>query len=183
MTRVRHSEFKRDVGFDLGRPRIVFIIWYFFKIVFFQSAFPWPGKFKSALLRLFGAKVGRGVYWKPRVNIHIPWKLELGDYCLIGEEVILLNFESLKIGKEACISQRAFLCCGNHDYRDVRMRYRNAPIVVGDGVWVGAEVFVAPGITIGDEAVVTARSVVLSSLPQGMVCSGNPCSVVKARWS
>lgn len=183
MTIIRHCEFDRADGFDLGRPRIVFIIWYFIKIVFFLSAFPWPGRLRSSILRAFGAKIGKNVYWKPRVNIHIPWKLEVHDHALFGEEVFLLNFEPIIIGTQACISQRAFLCTGNHNFRDIRMRYRNKAITIGDGAWIGAQVFVAPGVTIGDETVVTVSSVVLGDLPPRMVCSGNPCVPTKPRWS
>ena len=182
MTIVRHSEFDRGDGFQLGRSRGVFVLWYFFKMAFFLSAIPWPGKLRSGILRAFGAKIGKDVYWKPRINIHIPWKLEIRDHALIGEEVSILNFEPVVIGTQACISQRAFLCTGNHDFRDVRMRYRNRPITIGDGAWIGAQVFVAPGVTVGAEAVVTVTSVVLKDLPEAMICSGNPCVPVKPRW-
>jgi putative colanic acid biosynthesis acetyltransferase WcaF len=134
------------------------------------------------MLRWFGAKVGQGVYIKPRVNIHLPWKLAIGDHTWIGEEVFILNFEPVTIGEHCCISQRAFLCTGNHDYRDPAMSYRNAPITIGPGAWVGAQVFVAPGVTVGSEAVVTAGSVVVTDLPAAMVCSGNPCAPRKPRW-
>lgn len=181
-TRVRHSEFDRNDGFNLGRPRWFFGLWYLVKIVFFLSSFPWPGRLRSSILRCFGATVGENVYWKPRVNIHIPWKLSVGDHALFGEEVFILNFEMVSIGTEACVSQRVFICTGNHDFRDVKMRYRNRPISVGDGAWIGAQVFVAPGVKIGDEAVVTAGSIVLKDLPPGMICTGNPCIAVKPRW-
>jgi putative colanic acid biosynthesis acetyltransferase WcaF len=150
--------------------------------MFFLSPLPWPGSWRRGLLRLFGAKVGRGVVIKPRVNVHLPWKLSIGDYSWIGEEVFILNLEPVSIGAHCCVSQRAFLCTGNHDYRDPAFAYRNAPIAVEDGAWVGAQVFVAPGVMIGGEAVVTAGSVVLRNLPGAMVCSGNPCVPGKKRW-
>jgi putative colanic acid biosynthesis acetyltransferase WcaF len=131
---------------------------------------------------MFGASVGRGVYIKPRVNIHFPWKLTLHDHVWIGEEAFILNFEPVEIGRHGCVSQRAFLCTGNHDYRDPAMNYRNKPISIGPGAWVGAQCFVAPGVIIGEECVVNAGSVVVESLPPRMVCSGNPCVAVKPRW-
>ena len=181
-TRVHNDLFDPKVGLDRGRPKWVEACWYLAKCVFFLSPFPWPVRLKCLLLRLFGATVGRSVCIKPRVSIHLPWKLMVGDNTWIGEEVLILNFESVSVGAHCCISQRAFLCTGNHDYNKIDMRYRNAPIVVCDGAWVGAQVFVAPGVVIGSDAVVTAGSVVLKSLPPGMVCSGNPCQPVKLRW-
>jgi putative colanic acid biosynthesis acetyltransferase WcaF len=178
-TRVDNS---RPLVLDRGASRLKEAAWYLTKVVFFLSALPYPRRLKLFLLRRFGAEVGEGVYIKPRVNIHMPWRLRIGEYAWIGEEVFILNFEVVNIGAHACISQRAFLCTGNHDYRDPHMPFRNRPTTVGDGAWVGAQVFVAPGVTIAEEAVVTAGSVVTSDLPAGMVCSGNPCVPVKRRW-
>lgn len=167
---------------DRGRPGVVEMVWYLLKCVFLLSALPWPSGLKAGLLRVFGAKIGRGVVIKPRVNVHFPWKLEVGDHAWIGEEVFILNFEPVAIGAHACISQRAFLCTGNHDFRDPQFSYRNAPIMIGDGVWVGASVFVAPGVEIGAETVVAAGAVVTSSLPGNAVCAGNPALERGKRW-
>ena len=125
---------------------------------------------------------GLGVVIKPRVNIHFPWKLTLGDHCWLGEECWLLNFEPFEIGDHVCISQRAFLCGGNHDFRQPDFPYRNGSIRVARGAWVGAQVFVAPGITIGEYAVATAGSVVVKDLPPSQICAGNPCQPVKNRF-
>jgi putative colanic acid biosynthesis acetyltransferase WcaF len=94
-----------------------------------------------------------------------------------------LNFEPVTIGAHCCVSQRAFLCTGNHDYREPDMRYRNQPIQIEDGAWVGAQVFVGPGVAIGLDAVILAGSIVKANIPPGMVCSGNPCRPNKPRWS
>lgn len=179
---VRNDLFDSRLGLDRGRPLWVELTWYAVKMVFFLSAIPWPAKWRGMLLRMFGAKIGKGVYIKPRVNIHFPWKLSVGDWSWIGEEAFILNFEPVTIGAHVCISQRAFLCCGNHDFRDPAMSYRNAPIEIEDGAWVGAQVFVGPGLTVGREAVVTAGSIVRSDMPESMICSGNPCEPVKPRW-
>jgi putative colanic acid biosynthesis acetyltransferase WcaF len=176
------DQFRADVGLDRGRLKGFEVLWYLTKCLFFLSPLPWPSRFKCALLRRFGAKVGVGVYLKPRINIHFPWKLELGDHVWIGEEAFILNFEPVKIGSNVCISQRAFLCGGNHDFRDPALRYRNAPITVGHGVWIGAQVFVAPGVVIDDETVVTAGSVVTKSLGGNRIYGGNPARELGARW-
>ena len=152
------------------------------KIVFFLSALPWSSRIKRGLLRIFGGRIGKGVVIRPRVNITMPWRLEIGDHSWIGEEVYLLSLDRISIGSHCCVSQRAFLCTGNHDFRDECFSFQGGPIVLGDGVWVGASVFVGPGVEIAREAVVTAASVVLKSLPGGMVCCGNPAEPRSRRW-
>ena len=182
MTRMRLDLFDASRNLDRGRPAWFEVVWYLVKVVFFLSALPWPSALKRGLLRVFGAKVGPGVVIKPRVNVHFPWRLEVGAHSWIGEEVFVLNFDPVRIGSQACVSQRAFLCTGNHDFRDEKFSFRSAPISIGDGAWVGASVFVGPGVEIGDEAVVTAGSVVLKSLPAGRICSGNPAAAGAPRW-
>ena len=182
MTRVRNDLFDAQRGLDRGKPRWFEALWYLIKCLLFLPPWPLPSALRSALLRGFGARVGTGVVIKPRVNIHLPWRLVVGDFTWLGEEVFILNFEPVTIGAHCCISQRAFLCTGNHDYRKPDMPYRNHPITVEDGAWVGAQVFVGPGVRIGTEAVVSAGSVVTRNLPAGMVCAGNPCVPLKPRW-
>lgn len=181
-TKVRLSEFNPEMGLDRGRSKLTEVSWYVLKMVFFLSAFPWPQAIKHCILRLFGAQVGLGVVIKPRVNIHLPWKLSLGDHCWLGEEAFILNLEPVSIGRHACLSQRTFLCTGNHDYKSPQFQYRNGPISLQDGVWVGAQVFVGPGVIIGTDTVVVAGSIVTKSLPANRICAGNPCTPGKERW-
>ena len=180
--KTRLDQFDASKGFSRGQSGLMVAVWYLLKCAFLLSALPWPSGLKLALLRVFGAKIGNGVVIKPRVNVHFPWKLEVGDHAWIGEEVFILNFEPVKIGAQACISQRAFLCTGNHDYRDPHFSYRNAPIMIGNGAWIGASVFVGPGVEVGDEAVLAAGSVVTRNVPANAVVAGNPASERGVRW-
>lgn len=182
VTIVRNDLFDRTRGLDRGRSKAIEALWHLCKCFLFLTPLPVPSRLKCSILRLFGARIGRGVVIKPQVKIHFPWKLTVGDYAWIGEEVFILNFEPISIGSHCCISQRAFLCGGCHDYRQPDMPYRNGPIVVEDGAWVGAQVFVARGVIIGTEAVITAGSVVTKHQPPKMVCGGYPCIPIKPRW-
>ncbi|MGF1531784.1 MAG: WcaF family extracellular polysaccharide biosynthesis acetyltransferase [Puniceicoccaceae bacterium] len=173
--------FDPSKGLNRGRSRSVEAVWYLLKCFFFLSPLPWPNRFKTFLLRLFGAQIGQGVVIKPRVNIHFPWKLSVGHFSWIGEEVFILNFEPCRIGSHCCISQRAFLCGGNHDYRLPDFPYRNGQIIIEDGSWVGAQSFLAPNVHIGAFAVIAAGSIVTGSMPEKMICSGNPCQPIKPR--
>lgn len=177
------SKFDAGKNLDRGKSKYVEGFWYVIKILFFLSAFPWPNILKRRILIFFGAKIGKQVIIKPRVNIHFPWKLEIGNNSWIGEEVFILNFELIRIGDNCCISQRSFLCGGNHDYRDPTFKYKNEPINIKKGVWVGAQSFVGPGVVINDNAVITAGSIVLKNQPAQKICSGNPCKPIKDRWN
>ena len=175
------DKFDPKLGFNCGRSKVVFAMWYLTKCIFFLSSLPWPSGLKRSLLRIFGAKVGQGVVIKPRANIHFPWKLEIGDYSWLGEEVFILNFEPCTIGAHCCISQRAFLCGGNHDFRSEDFRYRNGTVDIKDSAWIGAQCFIAPNVTIAENTVITAGSVVTTFMPPSKICSGNPCKPIAER--
>ncbi|MGQ9921844.1 MAG: WcaF family extracellular polysaccharide biosynthesis acetyltransferase [Desulfobacca sp.] len=134
-----------------------------------------PAWSSNWLLRRFGAKVGKGVKVRPRTRIHYPWRVEIGQYTSLGDDVWLYAIAPIRIGSHTVISQKSFLCTAGHDYRDPYFRTTHAPIVVGDGVWLAADVFVAPGVTIGNNTVIGARSSVFHDMPAGMICYGYPC--------
>lgn len=182
VSRVRLKDFNPG-DFDRGAGKFKEIVWYLFKMLFFLTAIPYPSSLKVRILRMFGAKVGSGIVIKPRVNIHFPWKLEIGNDVWIGEEACILNFEKVVICSNVSISQRVFLCGGNHNYKDTAMSYRNGPIVLEDGVWVGACCFIGPGVTIGYDTVVTAGSVVTANLSSNGIFRGDPAIFIKHRWN
>jgi putative colanic acid biosynthesis acetyltransferase WcaF len=182
ISHVRLNEFNAKMGLDRKAGKLKELSWYLIKMVIFLSAFPYPKSFKVWLLRLFGANVGKDVVIKPRVNIHFPWKLVIGDHVWIGEEVFILNFETISIGNHVCISQRAMLCGGNHNYKEPSMPYRNGPITLQDGCWIGACSFIGPNVTVGIDTVVSACSVVTKDLDSNGIYSGNPAIFQKNRW-
>lgn len=182
MMEVRLDLFDAKIGLDREASRLKESAWYIVKTFFFLSPIPYPSAVKVYLLRLFGARLGEQIIIKPRVNIHFPWKLSVGNNVWIGEEAFLLNFELLIIGDNVCISQRAFLCGGNHDYKIPSMPYRNGPITIKNGCWVGASTFIGPNIVIGKNSVVSAGSIVTQSLEENGIFRGNPAKLIKNRW-
>ena len=168
-------------NFDRGASRLKEMFWAICSRIWFRGGVFPAYRWRRFLLRLFGAKIGRGVVVKPGARIAMPWRLTVGDHVWIGEEAYILNLAPVTIGSNVCISQRTFLCTGSHDWSDPAFALRTAPITVEDGVWVSANVFVAGGVTLHGGAVVTAGSVVTSDMPEGMICSGNPCVPVKGR--
>jgi putative colanic acid biosynthesis acetyltransferase WcaF len=95
--------------------------------------------------------------------------------------VVLYSQGKITLGRRAVVSQGSHLCTGTHDYEQDGFPLVTKPIRVGDHAWIAAEVFVHPGVEIGEGAVVGARSVVVRDLPEWMVCSGNPCEPLKPR--
>lgn len=136
---------------------------------------------RCALLRLFGAQIGTNVLIRPTAKITYPWKVSIGDYCRIGDDVVLYSLGEIQIGSHTVISQRSYLCTGSHDYHRVTFNLFSEPIIIEEQVWLAADVFVAPGVRIGSGSVVGARSTVLNNLPGGMICFGNPAKPVGER--
>jgi putative colanic acid biosynthesis acetyltransferase WcaF len=136
---------------------------------------------KVAILRGFGAKVGKGLIIKPRVTIKYPWKLSLGNHVWIGENVWIDNLDEVTIGNHVCISQGALLLCGNHDYKKFAFNLITKPIVLEDGVWIGAQSTVAPGVTCRDHSILALRSTATQDLASRTIYQGNPAVAKKQR--
>jgi putative colanic acid biosynthesis acetyltransferase WcaF len=136
---------------------------------------------KRNVLRSFGAKVGRGVVIKPHVKITFPWKLTLGNHVWLGENSWLLNLDHITIADNVCISQRAFFCTGNHDYKSPTFDLIVKPIHVGEGAWIAAGAMVGPGVKAGSHAVLSAGSVATDDLEPYGIYRGNPAVLIKQR--
>jgi putative colanic acid biosynthesis acetyltransferase WcaF len=126
-----------------------------------------PKRLRVFLLRLFGARIGRGTLIRHDVKIHWPWKLEIGCDSWIGESVWILNLEPVVIGSNTCISQDVFLCTGSHDRFSPTFEFDNGPITVGDSVWIAARATILRGVHIADGATVGATALVTCDVPQG----------------
>lgn len=130
--------------------------------------------FRAILLRLFGARVSLKARVYPRVRVWAPWNLELEDYATLADDVDCYCVDLIRIGAHTTVSQYSFLCGASHDHERADMPLTPAPIVIGSHCWLAADVFVAPGVTIGEGTVVGARSSVFRDLPAWKVCVGSP---------
>lgn len=149
------------------------------RAAFFQTWVPWSPSLRAALLRAFGARIGRGVVVRANVSISFPWRLTVGDHVWIGEDVGILSLAPVRIEDNVCISQRAYLCTGSHDYRRGDFKLVTKPITVRAGSWIAATAFLAPGVEIGAGAVVAAGSVVTRDVPPATLVRGNPAEAVR----
>jgi len=133
------------------------------------------------ILRLFGAKIGKEVHIYPSAVIYMPWNLSIGDYSAIGEDALIYNLGKITIGNNATISHRAHLCAGTHDYRNPTLPLLKPPITIEDNVWICAQAFVGPGVTVREGAVVGAAAVVSKDVEAWTVVAGNPAVPIKQR--
>ena len=136
---------------------------------------------RTGLLRLFGARIGRHVHIHPSVRIALPWNLEIGDNSAVGDGVILYSLGLICLGADVTVSQYAHLCAGTHDYRRSDLPLIKAPIRVGEGAWICADAFVGPGVEIGAFAIAGARAVVVGPVEPWTIVAGNPARKIAAR--
>jgi putative colanic acid biosynthesis acetyltransferase WcaF len=154
--------------------------WYFINM-FFKSSIPFPYKTKVIFLKLFGAKIGRGVIIKPCVNIKYPWFLAIGDNVWIGEDAWIDNLCNVTIGNNVCISQGAYIFTGSHNYKKESFDLIMSPVTIEDGVWIGAKAIICLGVTLRSHSVVTAGSVVTKDTEMYAIYQGNPAQFIRKR--
>lgn len=140
----------------------------------------WYG-YRAWLMRWFGATIGRDVRVRQTVRIDVPWQIELGDGVVVGDRVILYALGPITVGPRTMISQMAHLCAGTHDHTDPALPLLREPITIGADVWIAADAFVGPGVTIGDGSVLGARSSAFRDIPPGVVAVGLPAKPIGPR--
>lgn len=134
---------------------------------------------RNFLLRIFGARIGKGVKIFPSAKIMFPWNLEIADGTVVSWEVILYNLGKITIGSNTVISQYAHICAGTHEYTSEEFTLLKSSVEIGSKVWVAADAFVGPDVTVGDGVVVGSRSVVINDVPDHTVVAGNPARIIK----
>ncbi len=161
--------------------KIKILIWYFINLLFFKTSIPYPSKIKVLLLRIFGAKIGKNVVIKPCVNIKYPWFLKIGDNVWIGENVWIDNLTNVEVGNNVCISQGAYIFTGNHNYKTQTFDLIIKPVIIEDGVWIGAKAIVCPGVRCKSHSVLSVGSVATKDLEEYTVYQGNPADPKRKR--
>lgn len=169
----RLEEFKLPEGFR-GRGAVTVQLWWLIHFFLFRPSPQFMYGWRRFLLRLFGAKIGKKVIIRPSAQITYPWKVTIGDYSWIGDDVVLYSLGTITIGTNTIISQKGYICTGSHDYDKIDFPIYAKPIIIRDSCWLATDVFVAPGVEIVDEVVIGARSSVYKSILEKGVYKGNP---------
>lgn len=157
------------------------MLWYFVNTLFFLNPLiPFYG-IKIRLLKAFGAQIGYRCVIKPGVNIKYPWRLEVGDYVSIGENVWIDNLGKVTLADHTTISQGALLLTGNHNYKSTSFDLMVGTIDLEEGVWIGAKSVVCPNVVCKSHSVLTVGSVATADLKAYTIYAGNPAKAVKER--
>jgi putative colanic acid biosynthesis acetyltransferase WcaF len=167
--------------YNPGRGPAVRAVWFFLGLPLLRSNLNPLSSLRRVLLRIFGAKIGQNVAIKPGVQVKYPWHLTIGANSWIGENVWIDNLCPVTIGTNACLSQGAYLCTGNHDWSDPAFGLIVKPITIGNGAWLGAKSLISPGVEIGECAIAAAGSVVTKDIPAFEIHAGNPAHFIRHR--
>lgn len=138
-------------------------------------------KLEIALLRLFGAKIGKRCNIYSSAKILVPYNLVLGDNVTLADRLLIQNTALVEIRSNSIISQGTYLCAGTHNIYKKTFDTIRKPIIIGEDVWIAAECFIGPGVTVANGAVVGARAVVFKDVESWMVVGGNPAKPIKKR--
>ena len=166
--------------FTRGKSAWVELAWLIAQELFLASWLP-GSVLRVWLLRLFGAQIGRGVVIKPRVRVKFPWRLVVGDFSWIGEDVWIDNLAEVTIGSHSVLSQGVYLCTGSHDWTKKNFDLVVKPINIGSHAWICAMSRVAPGVVVGEGAVLGLGSIANQSLADWTIHFGVPARFVKSR--
>lgn len=167
--------------YETGRSLAVRVAWFAIGSPLLRCAILPSSSFRVALLRWFGASIGKGAVIKPGVRVKFPWKLRMGSHCWVGEDCWIDNLAVVTLGNNVCLSQGVYLCTGSHDWKDPSFGLITRSIRVDDGAWVAARASVGPGATIAEHAVAGFGSVVTGYIPPYEIHSGNPAAFVRRR--
>ena len=138
-------------------------------------------KWRVLVLKCFGAEIEWSSHVYASAKIWAPWNLEIGANSSLGPKVDCYNQGKITIGSNTVISQKAYLCASSHDYTKRDFPLILKPITIGNGVWIAADAYIGPGVTIRNHAVIAARSVVVKNVEEKSIVGGNPAKQIKTR--
>lgn len=163
------------------RNKVGRVLWGIVNGLFFRPSprllFGW----RRFLLRLFGADLAANTFINNTTRIWVPWNLTMGEFSSLAHDVNCYCVAPIRIGAHVTVSQYSYLCAATHGFEAPSFPLRSSPIIISDHCWIAADVFVGPGVTIHEGAVVGARSSVFHDLPPWQVAVGTPARPIRAR--
>jgi len=138
-------------------------------------------RWRAALLRCFGARLGRDCHIYPKARIWAPWNLRCDDGAAIANDAVIYNAAEVHLGTHAIVSEQAYICTATHDMDDPAFPMVTAPISLGRYAWVCARASVLPGVTVQEGAVLSLGSVAVRDLDAWHVYAGVPARSIRER--
>ena len=181
MTVQNLATYRTPKSWHPGAALLVRCFWFCFGAPLLAARWLPGSPWRVALLRAFGAQLGSGCRLKPGLRVKFPWRLVVGHHCWLAEDAWIDNLALVTLGDRVCLSQGAYLCTGNHNFRSPGFELLLGPITIGDDAWIAARAVLAPNTQIGSGAVVALGAVVSGSVPAGAIVRGNPAVVVGQR--
>ena len=137
---------------------------------------------RAQLLKSFLGKTGENLIIEPPFACDYGYNIEIGENFYANVNLVILDGAKVSIGANAFIAPNVGIYTAGHPL-DVEQRNRGLeyarPVTIGNNVWIGASVCILPGVTIGDNTVIGAGSVVTKDIPSNVLAVGNPCRVIK----
>ena len=153
------------------------------KLYDFNATRPLEGEKRAAMLKDMFAEIGENCYIEP--PLHANWggkRVHLGNNVYANFNLTLVDDVDIYIGNDCLFGPNTVIATAGHPI-DPELRARvtqyNAEVHIGNNVWLGAGVIVMPGVTIGDNSVIGAGSIVTKDIPSNVVAFGNPCKVFR----
>ncbi len=149
----------------------------------YNNTLPTEREKRDELLSIIFAEIGSGC--TVETPVHSNWgchHVHMGDGIYVNSNVTFVDDEQIYIGDNCLIGPNAVFCTSGHPIlpklRNEHYVY-NLPIHIGRNVWIGSGVQIMPGITVGDNSVIGAGSVVTNDVPENVVAYGVPCRVIR----
>lgn len=178
--KIDRQDGRADTSWSFGEAlgiRVWHLVW-----LFLMSWTPkCLNRWRVFLFRCFGAKIHGRPFVFPSARVHVPWNVEFYRSACLGPNCTVYSLGRVILRERCVISQEAYLCGGSHDFDSRRNPLLVGDIDIGQDVFIGARAFVLPGVTIGDEAVVGAMSVVAKDVAPRQIVAGNPARVIGQR--
>lgn len=162
--------------------KILRFIWFFIWLFLFRFTPPFLfNTWRIFLLKIFGSDISWSAKIYPSSKIFKPWLLKMGPNSCLGRNVDCYNYDLVSIGANSIISQNTFLCTATHNYNSRKFELMTNKIIIKKNVWIAANCFIAPGVTIDDNSVLLASSNLTKNMRKNYIYAGNPAKVKKKR--